>query len=101
MMRAKVPPAGEKLAKVLDRSKMFHVEHRFRTQKFEGPQRGQPDWGLPRGTLPSDVDVHQIAPRLPKGRNCVTQEGQKSLSHSDLPRGPFLPDQPLPNFSTA
>src|SRR6266851_8407733 len=30
MMRAKVPPAGEKLAKDLDRCKMFHVERRER-----------------------------------------------------------------------
>src|SRR5712691_8176852 len=34
MMRAKVPPAGEKLAKVLDRCKMFHVERRNRMWIF-------------------------------------------------------------------
>src|SRR6266852_1820820 len=34
MMRANVPPAGEKLAKDLDRCKMFHVERRNRMWIF-------------------------------------------------------------------
>src|SRR6266851_2107840 len=88
MMRAKVPPAGEKLAKDLDRCKMFHVERReriwilFDRLKSQSIQR---DWDVPRGTLLSGVNVLQIASGLSKG-GCVGGDKSESAGLAVSPR---------------
>src|ERR1700720_1582621 len=78
MMRAKVSPVGEKLAKELGRCKMFHVEHGAArlVWKFEllldresGPVRSVPRGTLmpvvPRGTIPSQRSM------TARSRSCV------------------------------